>query len=44
MFDVTKSYDLIWLIGITLGVIAAALHFPINDQEMPRLKLGYQPS
>lgn len=44
MFDVTKSYDMIWFIGIALGVIAAALHYPINDQEVPRLKLGYQPS
>jgi len=44
MFDVTKSYDLIWFIGIALGVIAAALHFPINDNELPRLNIGYQPS
>jgi MFS family permease len=41
MFDLTKSYDLIWLVGIALGVIAAALHFPINDQEVQRLRLGY---
>jgi MFS family permease len=41
MFDVTKSYDLIWFVGIALGVIAAALHFPINDQEVQRLRLGY---
>jgi MFS family permease len=41
MFDVTKSYDLIWFIGIALGVIAALLHFPINDQEVQRLRLGY---
>ena len=41
MFDVTKSYDLIWFIGIGLGVIAALLHFPINDQEVQRLRLGY---
>ena len=41
VFDVTKSYDLIWFIGIALGVIAATLHFPINDQEVQRLRLGY---
>jgi len=41
IFDMTKSYDLIWFVGIALGVIAAALHFPINDQEVPRLRLGY---
>lgn len=41
IFDMTKSYDLIWFVGIALGVIAAALHFPINDQEVQRLRLGY---
>jgi MFS family permease len=41
VFDMTKSYDLIWMIGIGLGFIAAALHFPINDQELPRLKMAW---
>ncbi len=40
VFDKTKSYDLIWMIGIGLGSIAAALHFPINDQQLPRLKMA----
>lgn len=41
VFDMTKSYDLIWLIGIALGFIAAALHFPINDHALPRLKMAW---
>jgi len=33
---VTRSYDLIWGVGIALGVMAAALHYPINDRETLR--------
>lgn len=37
LFDATGSYDLVWLIGIGLGVIAALLHYPISDHQLPRL-------
>lgn len=37
LFDATNSYDLVWIIGIGLGVVAALLHYPINDQQLPRL-------
>ena len=33
VFDMTQSYDLIWLISIVLGLIAAFIHLPINDQK-----------
>lgn len=36
VFDVTRSYDLIWGVGIALGVMAAALHYPINDRAILR--------
>lgn len=36
VFEATKSYDLIWLGAMTLGVLAAALHLPINDREVSR--------
>jgi MFS family permease len=36
VFDATRSYDLIWLVGIALGVIAALLHAPIDDREIVR--------
>lgn len=36
VFEATKSYDLIWLGGICLGVLAAMLHWPINDREIAR--------
>jgi hypothetical protein len=40
VFDATKSYDLIWFASIALGVIAAALHWPIDDRQVARLQLA----
>ncbi|MDM0117386.1 MFS transporter [Variovorax sp. J22R133] len=36
VFDATKSYDLIWIGSIALGLMAAALHWPINDRQVQR--------
>jgi MFS family permease len=36
VFDVTKSYDLVWFGSIALGLLAAALHMPINDANVIR--------
>ncbi|WP_218509826.1 MFS transporter [Variovorax sp. dw_308] len=36
VFDVTKSYDLIWVGSIALGLLAAALHWPIDDRQVAR--------
>lgn len=36
VFDATRSYDLVWLGAIALGVIAALLHAPIDDRELDR--------
>lgn len=36
VFDVTKSYDLVWFGSIALGVIAALLHWPIDDKAVVR--------
>lgn len=33
-YDVTKSYELVWLGSIILGLVAAALHWPIDDREI----------
>ncbi len=33
-YDLTGSYNAVWLIAIVLGVIAAALHFPIADRPL----------
>ena len=38
MFEATHSYDLIWLGAMALGVLSAALHWPIDDRELPRVR------
>ncbi len=34
VFDTTRSYDLVWLGAMALGLIAAALHLPIDDRSV----------
>lgn len=34
LFDAFGSYDPVWWINITLGLVAAALHVPINDRPV----------
>ncbi len=36
VFEATHSYDLVWMGAMALGVIAAALHWPIDDREIVR--------
>jgi len=35
-FETTGAYDTIWWVGIALGLIAAALHYPIDDKPVVR--------
>jgi MFS family permease len=37
VYDATGSYDLIWIGSVLIGVVAAALHWPIDDRALPRL-------
>lgn len=37
VYDTTGSYDIVWWIAVVLGVIAAVLHWPINEQPVARL-------
>lgn len=37
LFDITKSYDIMWWISAGLGVFAALIHLPINEEPVPRL-------
>ena len=37
LYDNTGSYDAVWWAGIVLGVVAAALHWPIREQPVARL-------
>lgn len=36
LFEATRSYDAIWLCAIGLGLVATALHWPIDDREIRR--------
>ena len=36
VFEHTHSYDLVWLLAMALGVLAAALHWPIDDRALAR--------
>ena len=36
VFERTHSYDLVWLVAMALGVLAAALHRLIDDRELER--------
>ncbi len=37
VYDLTGSYDLVWYISIVLGLAAALLHWPIDEEPLPRL-------
>jgi len=37
IFDVTHSYDLMWLFSIGLGIAAAVVHLPIDDKPVTRI-------
>ncbi len=34
VFDTTRSYDMVWIAAMLLGLIAAALHWPIDDRPV----------
>ncbi len=37
IYDATGSYDQMWMMSVLLGLISAALHWPISDRPLPRL-------
>ncbi len=40
VYDTTGSYDTVWLASIVLGLVAAALHWPIADEPVARLRMA----
>jgi predicted MFS family arabinose efflux permease len=38
LYDMTKSYDAMWWISIALGVLAALVHWPIQEKPVARLQ------
>ena len=43
MYDKTGSYDFVWWSGVALALVAAALHWPIDEQPLARLQDGASP-
>jgi len=39
LFDLTGSYDVVWMIAVALGVLAALLHLPIADRPILRKEM-----
>jgi MFS family permease len=39
VFDLTGNYDVIWWSAVILGFIAAAMHYPIDERPIVRLKV-----
>jgi predicted MFS family arabinose efflux permease len=37
LFDMTKSYDMMWWMSVALGVFAALINWPIKEQPVARL-------
>ena len=44
VFDLTGSYSLLWQATVASGLIAAFLHFPIDDTELHAPALGSKPA
>ncbi|WP_427306306.1 MFS transporter [Cupriavidus sp. H39] len=40
VFELTRSYDLVWYGAMALGMVAAALHSPIDDRQIVRTGLA----
>ncbi|QQR40317.1 MFS transporter [Devosia rhizoryzae] len=39
VYDMTGAYDLVWYLGVVLGLASAALHIPINERSVPNFSL-----
>ncbi|MCL4725495.1 MAG: MFS transporter, partial [Rhodocyclaceae bacterium] len=37
VFDKTGAYDIVWMIAIALGVLAALVNLPVDERPLARL-------
>ena len=40
LFDLTGNYNVVWMIAVALGVLAAIIHWPISDRPIIRSAQG----
>jgi len=38
LYDQTGSYDIVWWIGVALGLFAAIVHWPIKEKPVVRMQ------
>jgi predicted MFS family arabinose efflux permease len=36
LYDATGSYDVVWWVGVALGIFAAIVHWPIREEPVQR--------
>ena len=41
LYDRSGSYEIVWWLGVALGVVAAILHWPIREQAVNRLAVDH---
>ena len=41
LFDTTGSYAPVWWTAVVLGLVAAILHWPIDDRPVTRLAMAH---
>jgi len=34
MYDITGNYDLVWWVGIGVGLFSAIIHLPIHERQI----------
>jgi MFS family permease len=44
MFDATGSYDFVWWCGVGLALVAAVLHWPIDETPVARISSNVEPA
>ena len=42
LHDLTGSYDLMWQLGVVMGLLAAIVHLPIDEAPVARLRQGQE--